>query len=135
MLLVGDISCLSLVLYGIRIGMRYAISVLDDDIKPSKSIWVRWNIGVKISHTWTPSCTEAAVEIGCSCFKKCLKIYASVYLVSSNIFLWKIFQFSENISVFWSDEREEAWRDESDDRADLSGSVLSLPLCHLLWLC
>jgi len=35
----------------------------------------------ELLHTWTPSCSEAMVEIGGLSFKEGLKIYTSVYVV------------------------------------------------------
>ncbi|XP_022242386.1 transmembrane protein 135-like [Limulus polyphemus] len=39
-------------------------------------------------HTWTPSCTDAALTIGATTFREALKIYGSLYVVSQ-IFSWK----------------------------------------------
>ncbi|XP_076373985.1 LOW QUALITY PROTEIN: transmembrane protein 135-like [Tachypleus tridentatus] len=39
-------------------------------------------------HTWTPSCTDAALTVGATTFREALKIYGSLYVVSQ-VFSWK----------------------------------------------
>eukprot|EP00095_Tigriopus_kingsejongensis_P007891 maker-scaffold1406_size42870-snap-gene-0.9 protein:Tk07891 transcript:maker-scaffold1406_size42870-snap-gene-0.9-mRNA-1 annotation:"hypothetical protein LOTGIDRAFT_142073" len=37
----------------------------------------------ELAHTWDPSCTWSALEMGEACFKEALKIYGTVYGVST----------------------------------------------------
>ena len=39
---------------------------------------------MELGHTWTPSCTEAALDIGSSCFRESLKLYLPIFLVSAD---------------------------------------------------
>ena len=37
----------------------------------------------ELGHTWNPSCTQSSLEVGLTCFEEALKIYTSVYTVST----------------------------------------------------
>ena len=85
----------------------------------------------QLSHTWTPSCSQAAVEVGLECFRKCLKIYSSVYLVSFH----NITQHhTHNVIVLGDDELEDPEPEKAEECPDLHPPVLPLPLLHLLRL-
>jgi len=46
----------------------------------------------ELGHTWNPSCSKAAVDIGFHCFKESFKIYTSCYVVSlcyGRIWIWR----------------------------------------------
>ena len=41
----------------------------------------------ELGHTWNPSCSASAVEVGLSSFEEALKIYSSVYMVGIFVYL------------------------------------------------
>ena len=47
----------------------------------------------ELGHTWNPSCSASAVEVGLSSFEEALKIYSSVYIVG--ILAYLKFMFSK----------------------------------------
>lgn len=51
--------------------------------KPLKLPYSCYDVG----HTWCPSCTEAALQVGVGSFYESLKIYGLVYFVSMKRFL------------------------------------------------
>ena len=37
----------------------------------------------ELGHTWNPSCTASSVDVGLTCLEEAVKIYSSVYFVST----------------------------------------------------
>ncbi|XP_054166120.1 transmembrane protein 135-like [Oppia nitens] len=54
----------------------------------SKILMPHWSVPYncyEIGHTWTPSCSEAAIELGIIVFKESLKLYTPLYLLSQGL--------------------------------------------------